>query len=65
MSQLNLKDTRVVLAFLALVFVAPVALISFGRHQGWEMHQRCLQSAFSLNSDATAQELLAYCQELR
>ena len=62
--QIDPKDTRVVLAFIAVVFVAPVALISYGRHQGWQMHQDCLQGALSLQGDATAQELLEQCRSM-
>jgi hypothetical protein len=60
MIQSDPKDTRVV-----LVFIAPLALVSYGRQQGWEMHQRCLQGALSLNSEVTARLLLDQCQELR
>ena len=63
--QIDPKDTRVVLAFIAVVFVAPVALISYGRHQGWQAHRDCLQGALSLRSqDITAQELLEQCSSM-
>ena len=64
MIQIDPKDTRVALAFIARVFIAPVALISYGRHQGWQMHQDCLQGALSLQSNATAQELLEQCSSM-
>ena len=64
MLQIDPKDGRVALAFIALVFIAPVALISYGRHQGWQMHQDCLQGALSLQSNATAQELLEQCSSM-
>ena len=64
MIQIDPKDIRVALAFIALVFIAPVALISFGRHQGWQAHRDCLQGALGLRSQATAQELLEQCRSM-
>jgi len=62
--EIDPQDTRVVLAFIALVFVAPVVLVGYGRHQGWQMHQDCLQGALSLQSNATARQLLDQCSAM-
>ena len=62
MIEIDPKDWRLALAFIVLVFIAPLALVSYGRHQGWEMHQRCL---IEVSRDMTAQEAGAHCSELR
>jgi hypothetical protein len=43
--QINLASTPVALAFVGLVFVVPVLLVSYGRRQGWEMATDCVERA--------------------
>jgi hypothetical protein len=62
--EIDPKDGRLALALIALVFVAPVVLVGYGRHQGWQMHQGCLQGALSQQSNATARELLDQCSSM-
>lgn len=44
------RDPKVGLAVFA-VLAAPLLLISFGRHQGWEMHRECLEETLARNPE--------------